>query len=65
MLVFCFGAKTKLCKTIYIRKGYIDSYSDLNKRLQIGPSFFQNGPCSHRKMTNIYIIYQLNDNSLR
>ena len=33
MLISCFGTKNKPCKTIYILKGYTDSYSDLNKNL--------------------------------
>ena len=28
MLISCFGTKIKQCKTIYILKGYTDSYSD-------------------------------------
>ena len=33
MLIFCFGTKTKPCKTIYTLKGYTDFYSDLNRNL--------------------------------
>ena len=33
MLISCFGTKIKPCKTIYIPKGYTDSYSDLNRNL--------------------------------
>ena len=33
MLISCFGTKVEPCKTIYILKGYTDSYSDLNKNL--------------------------------
>ena len=33
MLISCFGTKNKPCKTIYILKGYTDSYSDLNRNL--------------------------------
>ena len=49
MLVFCFGTKSKPCKTINILKDYIDSYSDLNRNLQIGPYFVQNGGRNHGK----------------
>ena len=37
-----FGANTKPCKTICILKGYTDSYSDLNRNLQMGPYLFHN-----------------------
>ena len=33
MLFSYFGTKNKPCKTIYILKGYTDSYSDLNMNL--------------------------------
>ena len=33
MLISCLGTKIKPCKTIYILKGYTDSYSDLNRNL--------------------------------
>ena len=33
MLISCVGTKIKPCKTIYILKGYTDSYSDLNRNL--------------------------------
>ena len=33
MLISCFETKIKACKTIYILKGYTDSYSDLNRNL--------------------------------
>ena len=33
MLISCFGTKIKLRKTIYILKGYTDSYSDLYSNL--------------------------------
>ena len=46
--------------TIYILKGYIDSYSDLNRNLQIGPYFFKIATVATAKITNIYYIYQLN-----
>ena len=46
--VSCFGTKPKHCKTIYILKGYTDSYSDLNRKLQIDPYYFQNCGRNHR-----------------
>ena len=49
MLVSCFRSETKPCKTIYILKSYTDSYSDLNRNIQIGPYFFQNGLHNHSK----------------
>ena len=41
MLVSCFRTKIKPSETIYIQKGYTDSYSDLNRNLYISPYFFQ------------------------
>ena len=41
MLISCFGTKIKPRKTIYILKGYTDSYSDLYNNLKISLYFFQ------------------------
>ena len=35
MLISCFGTEIKPCKTIYILKGYTDSYSDLNQNIYV------------------------------
>ena len=37
MLISCFGTKIKPRKTIYILKGYTDSYSDLYSNLWLMP----------------------------
>ena len=50
MPIFCFGTKIKLCKTIYILKGYTDSYSDFNRNLYISPYFFRNGSCKFMQL---------------
>ena len=60
MLVSCFGTKAKHCKTIDIFKGYVDTYSDLIRNLQISLYFFKMFAITTPKMTNIYFIYQLN-----
>ena len=57
MLISCFGTKIKPRKTIYILKGYTDSYSNLNRNLSISLYFFQNGSC---KFMQLAIFSQIN-----
>ena len=57
ILFSCFGTKIKPCKTIYILKGYTDSYSDLNRNLSISTYFFQNVSC---KFMQLAIFSQIN-----
>ena len=57
MLISCFGTKIKPRKTIYILKGYTDSYSDLYSNLKISLYFFQNGSC---KLMQLAIFSQIN-----
>ena len=56
MLVSWIGTKTKLYKTIYILKDYIDSYSDINKNLEIGLYFFSKCPRNHRVQAILSIL---------
>ena len=57
MLIFCFGTKIKPCKTICVLKVYTDSYSDLNRNLQISPYFFPNSSCKFMQLAISLQIY--------
>ena len=47
LLVSCFGTKTKLCKTIYILKDYIDPIQI--ELTNLPTCIFQNGCRNHHK----------------
>ena len=57
ILISCFGTKIKPLKTIYILKGYKDSYSDLYSNKYISLYFFQKGSC---KFMQLAIFSQIN-----
>ena len=61
MLVSLLGTKAKPCKTIYILKVSTDSYSDSKKEIyKLAHTSFKVATTTTAKMTNIYLIYQLN-----